>query len=288
MESFTSQAAIYATKFVNSTNCHVFLTGKAGTGKTTFLKYITEHSHKNTIVAAPTGIAAINAGGVTLHSLFQLPFGTFLPSNNINFGNEVSIQINTPQSILNNRQMNKTKRAMLQELELLIIDEVSMLRADLLDAINVILKSIRRNNKPFGGVQILFIGDLWQLPPVVKDDEWQYLKQFYSSIFFFEALVLKEDKPLFLELDKIYRQDDINFINLLNNLRNSTVSNSDIETLNKCNSTIPHSANEGMISRVPSAYCSRPSATDSWPGACHMARASGLPRTPFRIRMDSQ
>ncbi len=233
MVSFTSQAAKYASKFINSTNSHVFLTGKAGTGKTTFLKYITEHSYKNTIVAAPTGIAAINAGGVTLHSLFQLPFGTFLPSNNINYGDEISTQISTPQSILSNRQMNRTKRAMLQELELLIIDEVSMLRADLLDAINVILKSIRRNNRPFGGVQILFIGDLWQLPPVVKDDEWQYLRQFYSSIFFFEALALKNDKPIFIELDKIYRQDDLQFIELLNHLRRSRLTTADYDILNE-------------------------------------------------------
>ncbi len=233
MVTFSGEAAKYATKFVNSTNCHVFLTGKAGTGKTTFLKYITDNSHKNTIVAAPTGIAAINAGGVTLHSLFQLPFGTFLPSNNINFSQGISIQITTPQLLFENRQMNKVKRNMLQELELLIIDEVSMLRADLLDAIDLILQSIRRNRRPFGGVQILFIGDLWQLPPVVKDAEWTYLRQFYASIFFFEALALKDNKPLFIELEKIYRQSDMQFINLLNNLRNSEVTQSDIETLNR-------------------------------------------------------
>jgi len=233
MITFSGEAAKYATKFVNSTNCHVFLTGKAGTGKTTFLKYITDNSHKNTIVAAPTGIAAINAGGVTLHSLFQLPFGTFLPSDNINFRNDISIQLTTPQSLFKDRQMNKVKRNMLQELELLIIDEVSMLRADLLDAIDLILQSIRKNRRPFGGVQILFIGDLWQLPPVVKDAEWTYLKQFYSSIFFFEALALKNNKPLFIELEKIYRQSDMQFINLLNNLRNSEITQSDIVTLNR-------------------------------------------------------
>ncbi len=233
MISFSSEAAKYATKFINSTNCHVFLTGKAGTGKTTFLKYICENTHKNTIVAAPTGIAAINAGGVTLHSLFQLPFGAFLPSNEINFNPNISIQITTPSTLMSNRQMNVTKRNMLKELELLIIDEVSMLRADLLDAINLILQSVRRNRKVFGGIQILFIGDLWQLPPVVKDNEWQYLQQFYSSIFFFEALALKTTKPLFLELDKIYRQSDMTFINLLNNLRENKITNSDVELLNR-------------------------------------------------------
>ncbi len=232
MVTFSTEAAKYATKFINSTNCHVFLTGKAGTGKTTFLKFIQDNTHKNTVVAAPTGIAAINAGGVTLHSLFQLPFGAFLPSDRLSIDIDMSTQISTPQSLLRNRQMNKTKRAMLQELELLIIDEVSMLRADLLDAIDVILRSIRRNKREFGGVQILFIGDLWQLPPVVKDDEWKYLQEFYSSIFFFEARALKDKNPVFLELDKIYRQSDYQFIQLLNNFRDNKVSRNDIGLLN--------------------------------------------------------
>ena len=233
MISFTSQAAQYATKFVNSTNCHIFLTGKAGTGKTTFLHYIREHTHKNCVVAAPTGIAAINAKGVTLHSLFQLPFGAFLPSNDVNFDGEFSVELSIPRSLLSNRQMNKTKRAMLRELELLIIDEVSMLRADLLDAINTIMQSIRRNRRPFGGIQILFIGDLWQLPPVVKDNEWKYLQQFYASPFFFNALALQEHKPVLLELDKIFRQKDMHFVTLLNNLRDNKVTQQDIQTLNQ-------------------------------------------------------
>ena len=225
----------FAAKFINNTNRTIFLTGKAGTGKTTFLKYITKHTYKNVIIAAPTGIAAINAGGVTLHSLFQLPFGAFIPSsNNASTSFSINQKFNTANSLLKGIQLNSSKRKLLQELELLIIDEVSMLRADLLDAIDTVLRNIRRKNTiPFGGVQILFIGDLLQLPPVVKNDEWQELKKHYKSIYFFEALALKETPPLYIELDKIYRQADNTFISILNNLRNNQITNADIEILNQ-------------------------------------------------------
>lgn len=221
----------FASKFINNTNKHIFLTGKAGTGKTTFLRHIVQHTHKNTIVAAPTGIAAINAGGVTLHSLFQLPFGAFIPKVDANNFNE-NIQLNNPATLMKNIKLQKNKRKMLEELELLIIDEVSMLRADLLDAIDTILKSVKRNRyTPFGGVQLLFIGDLLQLPPVVKDHEWNILKNHYNSIYFFDAQALKQQPPLQIELTKIYRQADEKFIHLLNNLRNNTISASDVELL---------------------------------------------------------
>lgn len=221
-------------KFINNTNRTIFLTGKAGTGKTTFLKSIIYSTHKNVIVAAPTGIAAINAGGVTLHSLFQLPFGAFLPQNVFFENSNITTQLNTPKSLLSSFQMNKTKRNMLRELELLIIDEVSMLRADLLDAIDLILRHVRRNKSiPFGGVQVLFIGDLLQLPPVVKDEEWRYLSSHYSGMYFFNALVLQNNKPLYVELDKIYRQTDNRFIQLLNNLRDNHISQEDIQLLNQ-------------------------------------------------------
>ena len=229
-----NSAEAIALKLINHTSRHVFLTGKAGTGKTTFLKNITEYTHKNTIVAAPTGIAAINAGGVTLHSLFQLPFGTFIPSNTGINDSNITTQVNTPQSLLKNLQMNKSKRRMLELLELLIIDEVSMLRADLLDAIDVILRYIKKQrNSPFGNVQILFIGDLLQLPPVVKEEEWNYLAPFYQGIYFFNAKALQSNKPLYIELEKIYRQSDNRFISLLNNLRDNTINKEDIELLNK-------------------------------------------------------
>ncbi|MCX6189294.1 MAG: helix-turn-helix domain-containing protein [Bacteroidetes bacterium] len=215
--------ADFAAKFINNTNKNVFLTGKAGTGKTTFLKYIIRHTFKNAVIVAPTGIAAMNAGGVTIHSMFQLPFGSFIPSNQLEPDPNASSRINTPNSLLHNFQMNNVKRKVIQEMELLIIDEVSMLRADVLDAIDQVLRNVRkRKNVPFGGVQVLFIGDMWM-----------HLKKYYTSAFFFEALVLKESSLLYLELDKIYRQIDDTFINLLNNLRNNKVTAEDIALLNE-------------------------------------------------------
>ncbi len=227
-------AATYASRYINSTQRHVFLTGKAGTGKTTFLKEIVSNTHKNTIVAAPTGIAAINAGGVTLHSLFQLPFGSFLPSNTSLSSGDYNTQINTPNSLMKAIKLNTHKRKLLQELELLIIDEVSMMRADLLDAIDHVLKTVRRKrSESFGGVQLLLIGDMLQLPPVVKQHEWEYLKSFYASPFFFHAKSLENHPPVYLELEKIYRQQDQEFVNLLNNLRDNKLTADDMKLLNK-------------------------------------------------------
>lgn len=233
---FTSEnsPAAFAARFINGTQRSIFLTGKAGTGKTTFLKNIVRSTYKNTIIVAPTGIAAINAGGVTIHSLFQLPFGAFLPVTEKTEMGSGSTRVHTPHSLLRELQLNKYKRKLLIELELLIIDEVSMLRADLLDAMDTVLKSVRRaQHLPFGGVQVLFIGDLLQLPPVVKDDEWQLLRSHYSSIFFFDAKVLRDFPPLYIELEKIYRQADDVFIGLLNNLRNNKITPEDIELLNR-------------------------------------------------------
>ncbi len=232
--SVNNEISAKALQFVNSTNRHVFLTGKAGTGKTTFLKEITYLTHKKTIVAAPTGIAAINAGGVTLHSLFQLPFGTFIPDNSFHIYGEINTQIHTPRSLLAKQQMHSNKRSLLKEMELLIIDEVSMLRADILDAIDTVLRHVRRKRHlPFGGVQILFIGDLFQLPPVVKDDEWVYLKNYYPAMFFFEAKALQSNKPVYIELEKIYRQSNQDFIDILNNLRENRIVKKDIDKLNE-------------------------------------------------------
>ncbi len=225
--------ALYASKFINHTNKNVFLTGKAGTGKTTFLRQIVTNTYKKCLIAAPTGIAAINAGGVTIHSLFQLPFGSFIPVNQSHQGFQGNIKLNDPLSVIKNLQMYDSKRKLLRELELLIIDEVSMLRADLLDAVDLVLRHVRRkNNVPFGGVQVLFIGDLLQLPPVVKREEWEFLKPFYNSVYFFDARVLQENKPVYIELDKIYRQTDQRFINLLNHLRNNEITADDNALLN--------------------------------------------------------
>lgn len=206
-----------AYEFVNSTSQHIFLTGKAGTGKTTFLKFIKENSHKNVLVAAPTGVAAINAGGVTLHSLFQLPFEPYIPN----------------MRIKNSYKFGKIKQNVLRQAELLIIDEASMLRADTLDSIDARLRFIRRNNNPFGGLQLLYIGDMFQLPPVVKDDEWKLLGDFYPTPFFFHAKVLETAPPLYLELKTVYRQQDQFFINLLNKVRNNELTTADLQMLNE-------------------------------------------------------
>ena len=220
-----------AASYVNTTSRHVFLTGKAGTGKTTFLKYIVEHTHKQTVIAAPTGIAAINAGGVTLHSLLQLPFGPFIPEN-IPLGTTEG-KISTPQTLFQNSKFNATKRQLVNEIELLIIDEVSMLRADLLDCIDFTLRHLRKSPLPFGGLQILFIGDLLQLPPVVKDNEKSLLRPFYASLFFFEARVLKKLPPVHVELNKIFRQQDETFIGMLNRIRYNQQTQQDLLFLNQ-------------------------------------------------------
>jgi DNA-binding NarL/FixJ family response regulator len=225
----TSMPAEIAAKFVNYTSKHVFLTGKAGTGKTTFLRKLIKLTHKKAMICAPTGIAAINAAGVTNQSLFQLPFGAFFPDAAGSVINQnITFNFNTPRTMVKHLNMQGNKRRMIQELELLVIDEVSMLRADMLDAIDFSLRYIRRNkNVPFGGVQLLFIGDLHQLPPVVKNDEWRVMAGFYKSIYFFDALALQNNPPVYIELDKIYRQDDSVFIDLLNNLRNNQITAQD-------------------------------------------------------------
>ncbi len=209
-----------AYRFVTETSENIFLTGKAGTGKTTFLKYLKENCTKNIVVAAPTGVAAINAGGVTLHSLFQLPFHPFLPS------------VNNKKELLAKVRYNKQRRQLLRKTELLVIDEISMVRCDVMDAIDTILKSIRRNHHlPFGGIQLLCIGDLHQLSPVAQNHEWNILKGYYDSPFFFDSLAIKEQMPLLIELNKIYRQKEESFVALLNKVRNNEMSENDFMDL---------------------------------------------------------
>ena len=173
-----------AADFINYTNRSVFLTGKAGTGKTTFLKHIKQHSIKQMAVVAPTGVAAINAGGVTIHSFFQLPFSTFIPQTR-GFKKDDSLD---KHQLIGRLKISSERRKIFQQLELLVIDEISMVRADVLDAIDAVLQHFRNNFvEPFGGVQVLFIGDLLQLPPVVKEEEWSLLSPYYETPYFLAA-----------------------------------------------------------------------------------------------------
>lgn len=220
-------------RFINQTKRSIFLTGKAGTGKTTLLHKIIASTHKQAVIVAPTGIAALNAGGVTIHSLFQLPFASFIPEfGSVNNSFE-RIKFENKDSLMRNFNMNKQRKNVLLGMELLIIDEVSMLRADLLDAIDWTLRNVRKINQPFGGVQVLYIGDLLQLPPVVKQEEWSELRKHYQGIFFFHSKVIQENPPVYIELEKIYRQSDEQFIQILNHLRNNQITKEDLTILNQ-------------------------------------------------------
>lgn len=222
-----------AADLVNNTDRHIFLTGKAGTGKTTFLKYIKEQTTKNAVIVAPTGVAAINAGGVTIHSFFQLPRGTFIPGTLKRELVNSSMEVADRHILLRNIRMNSNKRKLVEELELLIIDEVSMVRSDMLDAVDVVLRHFRKMaHLPFGGVQVLFIGDLFQLPPVVNNEEWNLMQEYYQSPFFFHSRSVMESPPLYIELKKIYRQNEERFIEVLNRIRNNKLENEDFHFLN--------------------------------------------------------
>jgi hypothetical protein len=208
-------------EYVSNTRENIFLTGKAGTGKTTLLHYIQSHCKKNMITLAPTGVAAINAKGVTIHSFFQLPFIPFVPNKNLDYNDNA----NNIHQLISTLRYNKNLILSIQKLDLIIIDEISMVRADVLDEIDIILKHFRNNfNEPFGGVQILCIGDMYQLPPVCKDTEWSMLSKYYSSIYFFDSEVLRESPLLQIELEYIYRQKDDVFLEILNEIRNGNLS----------------------------------------------------------------
>ena len=221
-----------ATGLISQTSRNIFLTGKAGTGKTTFLKYIREAGLKQMAIVAPTGVAAINAGGVTLHSFFQLPLSPFIPATRGTGFSSSSVETSNPHSLVSRLRFNRDKKKLLQELELLVIDEISMVRADLLDAVDTVLRHVRRRLQvPFGGVQVLFIGDMFQLPPVVKDAEWKILSDYYDSPFFFDSKVVREAPPLYIEFDKIYRQSELGFIRVLNQVRNNELDEEGLSVL---------------------------------------------------------
>lgn len=210
-----------AWKFLEQTGANIFLTGRAGTGKTTFLRELRQRSPKRMIVVAPTGVAAINAGGVTVHSFFQLPFGPYVPAMQQGEGGRLKMNF------------NREKIAIIRSLDLLVIDEISMVRADMLDAVNDVLQRYRDRSKPFGGVQLLMIGDLQQLAPVVKPQEWELIRDHYASPYFFDSRALRSTTYITLELRHIYRQSDGGFIDILNRVRDNAV---DPATLAKLNS----------------------------------------------------
>ena len=213
-------------QFIQFTGSNIFLTGRAGTGKTTFLHHIKKYSPKRTVVVAPTGVAAINAGGVTIHSFLQIPFGPYIPTYQ-----RASMEEDGKKNNVHRFRADKIK--LVRSIDLLVIDEISMVRADLLDAVNDTLQRYRRNSLPFGGMQVLMIGDLQQLAPVAKQDEWEMLKEFYQTPYFFSSKVLQSSPYISIELEKIYRQVDDTFISLLNKVRNNHLQLEDINLLNQ-------------------------------------------------------
>ena len=220
MHTETNIELIHARQIAENTDTNLFLTGKAGTGKTTFLKTLKKKSHKRIVVVAPTGIAAINAGGVTIHSFFQLPFAPFVPD----------AVLRTAKQIY---RFGKEKKRILRCMDLLVIDEISMVRADLLDAIDYVMRLHRERNRPFGGVQLLLIGDLQQLAPVVRDEEWAILSKFYETPYFFSSKALQETDYAVIELKQVYRQSDTLFLSLLNSIRANKATAATLATLNK-------------------------------------------------------
>ncbi|MCT4615609.1 MAG: AAA family ATPase [Marinifilaceae bacterium] len=207
-----------AKKFITDTNTSIFLTGKAGTGKTTLVKEIIDLPIKRKIIVAPTGVAALNAGGVTIHSMFQLPFGPIEPDDELSASSS---------------KMRKSKIKIIKTLDLLIIDEISMVRADVLDGIDKILRTVRKSKQVFGGVQVLMVGDLQQLPPIVKDEEWDILKNYYKSMYFFESKALKDSGYVCVELDKVFRQKDEDFVKILNAVRDNNTNFEILKLLNQ-------------------------------------------------------
>lgn len=252
-QNYVNQKLEFVEELVVHTKSHVFLTGRAGTGKTTFLKNLRNKTSKRMAVVAPTGVAAVNAGGQTIHSFFQLSLGPQIPQD-----------LQLPSNLRNRhlqayakqfQKIRKNKLQILQNLDLLIIDEISMVRADILDAIDSVLRRSRHSNIPFGGVQLLMIGDVHQLAPVAKPEEWELLAPFYNTPYFFGSYVLNNTQYLCVELDHIYRQHDLDFINLLNKIRDERMDLDCIRILNsRYNPTFKPKKNEGYITLTTHNY----------------------------------
>ena len=229
-QTFVNQKLDFVEELVLYTDSHIFLTGKAGTGKTTFLKNLPLKTYKRMVVVAPTGVAAINAGGQTIHSFFQLPFGPQLPEEAT--GSKAWGGSNFKSFAAQFQKLNKKKINLIRSLDLLIIDEISMVRADVLDAIDAVLRRVRHSQKSFGGVQLLMIGDVHQLAPVAKPDEWEMLEPYYDTPYFFGSQVLKKTPYVCVELEHIYRQHDEDFITLLNKVRDNKMDAECVRLLN--------------------------------------------------------
>lgn len=248
--------------FVEHTGKSIFLTGKAGTGKTTFLKALKEHSMKRMVVVAPTGVAAINAAGVTIHSFFQLPLSPFVPGTDIR----------------DRYDFGKEKRKIIRTLDILVIDEISMVRSDLLDAIDWVLRRYRDKYKPFGGVQLLMIGDLQQLTPVVTPEDAEILNPYYDTPYFFGSKALQQIDYVTIQLDHVYRQQDSSFIEILNHIRDGRTSADDLQQLNtRCNTGFRPRPEEGFIRLTTHNYLA-----DNY----NESELRKLPNTPFTYRAD--
>ena len=222
----------YAANLVKNTNNLIYLTGKAGSGKTTFLKYIKQTTTKKTIILAPTGVAALNAGGQTIHSFFKIPPRIYVPDD-LRLRTKSNPNDEDQTTIYDHFSYKKPHKKLITGMELLIIDEISMVRADLLDVVDKLLRVFRdKPYEPFGGVQVILIGDAFQLPPIAPNDQWDILKQYYKTPFFFSSMVLQNNKPQYIELKKIYRQNETQFIDLLNKIRINQITLEDLNLLN--------------------------------------------------------
>lgn len=227
MKAESNEMLQLTANFIQNTDVNVFLTGKAGTGKTTFLHKLADYTHKRFVVVAPTGVAAINAGGVTIHSFFQLPFGPQIPAAALQ-----SVESKEAFRPSAHQRLRREKINIIRSLDLLVIDEISMVRADLLDAVDTVLRRYKDPKLPFGGTQLLLIGDLWQLAPIAKEEEWKLLSKYYDSVYFFSSHALQQSEFVSIMLEKVYRQTDEKFISLLNNLRDGAFDGTTLDELN--------------------------------------------------------